>query len=110
MFLFQGRDGTWKKINARFYWRGGQKYVAKKVAECIACSYKNNAHWTACMPALKPIPVTPKLFWSVHCEVLGPLAETLNGKKYIALGVCALSKYVEAEGNLQISKLQIKNA
>ena len=37
-----GRDLTWKKIKERFYWRGGQAYVAQKVSECVACAYKNN--------------------------------------------------------------------
>ena len=36
-----GRDVTWKKIKERFYWRGGQAYVAQKVSECVACAYKN---------------------------------------------------------------------
>ena len=59
----QGRDGTWKKIKARYYWRGGQAFVAKKVNECVACAHKNNQLWKACLPKLKAIPVKPKAFW-----------------------------------------------
>ena len=58
-----GRDGTWKKIKARYYWHGGQAFVAKKVNECVACAYKNNQLWKACLPKLKAIPVKPKAFW-----------------------------------------------
>lgn len=36
-----GHDVTWKKIKERFYWRGGQTYVAQKVGECVVCAYKN---------------------------------------------------------------------
>ena len=59
----QGRDGTWKKIKARYYWRGGQAFVAKKVNECVACAHKNDQLWKACLPKLKAIPVKPKAFW-----------------------------------------------
>lgn len=59
----QGRDGSWKKIKARYYWRGGQAFVAKKVNECVACAHKNNQLWKACLPKLKAIPVKPKAFW-----------------------------------------------
>ena len=65
-----GRDITWKKIKERFYWRGGQAYVAKKVSECVACAYKNNSLWKAGLPKLKAIPVTPKAFWRVHVDFL----------------------------------------
>ena len=65
-----GRDLTWKKIKERFYWRGGQAYVAQKVSECVACAYKNNTLWKAGLPKLKAIPVTPKAFWRVHVDFL----------------------------------------
>ena len=58
-----GRDVTWKKMKARYYWRGGQAFVAKKVNECVACAYKNNQLWKAGLPKLKAIEVKPKAFW-----------------------------------------------
>ena len=97
-------DITWQKINERYYWRGGKDYVAKKVGECVACSYKLNTHWKAPVPPLKAIPVTPKLFWRIGVDLLGPLSQTINGNSYIALGVCAFSKYVEAQGNFGTHK------
>ena len=48
-----GRDTSWKKIKERYYWRGGQAFVAKKVSECVACGYKHD----------QPILVKPKAFW-----------------------------------------------
>ena len=64
--LILGRDITWQKINERYYWRGGQHYVAKKVKECVACAYKNNTLWKAGLPKLTAIPVVPKPFWRIH--------------------------------------------
>ena len=58
-----GRDASWKKIKARYYWRGGQAFVAKKVNECVACAHKNDQLWKATLPKLKAIPVKPKAFW-----------------------------------------------
>ena len=106
--LSLGRDITWKKIKSRYYWRGGQKYVAEHVSRCVACSHKNNQLWKAGLPKLKAIPVHPQVFWRVHVDLLGPLTETLNGNKYVALGVCAFSKYVEAAGKIQIKNMIIK--
>ena len=51
------------------------------------------------MPRLQPIPVEPKAMWRIHCDLLGPFEMSSNGNKYIAIGVCALTKYVEAARN-----------
>ena len=58
-----GRDTSWKKIKERYYWRGGQTFVAKKVSECVACAHKNDQLWKATLPKLKAISVKPKAFW-----------------------------------------------
>ena len=58
------------------------------------------------MPPLKPIAVQPKAFWRIHVDVFGPLDMSQNGNRYVALGVCALVKYVEAKGTSNISKLR----
>ena len=39
--------------------------------------------------------------WRIHVDILGPLCQTLNGNQYVAIGVCAFTKYVEAEGKIQ---------
>ena len=108
-----GRDATWKKIKGRYYWRGGKNFVAHQVSLCIACSQKNSNVWTASMPPLKPIPVLPKVMWRVHgnfckgmwhfswVDLMGPLyPTTVDGNKYVAIAVCAFSKYVEAQGRI----------
>ena len=64
--------------------------------------------WPVCLPALKPIPVVPKAWWRVHVDVLGPLEMSRNGNTHVAVGVCALLKYVEAKGNLYIINIAWK--
>ena len=83
--------------------------MAKRVSECVACAHKNDTLWKAGLPKLKPIGVTPKVFWRIHVDVAGPWTQTLNGNEYVALGVCAFTKYVEAAGKIQntISKVAI---
>ena len=100
-----GRDITWQKINDRYYWRGGQAYVAQKVKECVACAYKNNTIWKAGLPPLKAIPVIPKPFWRLNLDFAGPFPRSRNGNAYIGLAVCAFTKYVEAAGKIQNNKL-----
>ena len=90
------------EICMRYYWYGGEKYVRMKTKECVICGHKNNMFNSAAFPPLKPIPVTPKLFWRVHVDLAGPLPKTSKGNKYIAIAICAFSKYIEARGNVPI--------
>ena len=95
-----GRDATWKKINARFYFYGGEKWVRKKISECVGCSHKKSLIWKAAKTPLQPIKVYPKAFWRVHIDLLGAIhPESESGNKYIALMVDPLTKFVEAAGN-----------
>ena len=61
-----GRDICWAKINEKFYWRGGKKYVADMTKNCVACKQKNNPNWPSYKPDLCVIPVVPKLWWRVN--------------------------------------------
>ena len=94
--------GRVSKIHLRYYWHGGEKYVRMKTRECIVCGHKNNVFNAPGFPPLRPIPVTPKLFWRIHVDLAGPLPQTSKGNKYIAIAICAFSKYIEAKGNVPI--------
>ena len=63
------------------------------------------------MPPLKPIPIEPKIMWRIHgnfatvcdkiflVDLAGPFTPTsVDGNRYIAIAVCAFSKFVEAQG------------
>ena len=84
----------------RYYWYGGERYVRQKTKECIVCSHKNNVFNAAGITPLRPIPVTPKIFWRVHIDLAGPFPTTKSKNKYIAIGICAFIKYIEAKGNV----------
>ena len=86
----------------RYYWYGGEKYVRMKTNECIVCSHKNNMFNSAVVAPLRPIQVTPKIFWRVHVDLAGPFATTTQGNKHIAIAICAFTKYIEAKGNSSI--------
>ena len=68
--------------------------------------------WFAENAPLQPIKTIPKAFWRVHSNItfvfenvflvdlFGPLEESESGNKYVFLGVCGLTKYVEGSGNI----------
>ena len=97
----------------RYYWYGGERYVREKTKECIICSHKNNVFNAAAVAPLRPIPVTPKIFWRVHVDLTGKFTKTKNGNQFIAIAICAFSKYIEAKGNpyffMFISHISRKN-
>ena len=97
-----GRKKTWDKINRRYYFRGGEKWIRKQVRNCVACSHKGSLIWPSFKTPLRPIKVTPKAFWRIHVDLLGPIHPTSkNGNKYIALAVCPLTKFVECAAKKQ---------
>ena len=97
-----GRQGCWDRIKKRYYWQAGEKYVRMKTKECVICGHKNNVWNKAPVAPLKPIPVSPKIFWRVHVDLTAKLPTTHNRNKFIAIAVCAFSKYIEAKGNVPI--------
>ena len=94
-----GRDKTWLSFRARYYAPGAEKLIRMKVKNCVYCSHKSDAIWKALMPPLQPIAVTPTLWSRVHIDLIGPLPKTANNNMYIAIAICAFSKYVEAKRN-----------
>ena len=97
-----GRNKTYKKFRERFWFPSMSVWVAEKVRQCVPCANKNNLQWPAVRSPLIPIPVEPKLWWRVHLDLIGPLPRSASGNSYIGIGVCALSKYTEAKGNIYL--------
>ena len=98
-----GRDKTWAKIKSRYYFRGGETFVRGKIKECLFCSHKHPNMWPAGTTPLQPIPVVPKPMWRIHLDLMGPFPKSQLGNKYVAVGVCALTKYPEAKRKFLIS-------
>ena len=70
-----------------------------KTKECVICAHKNNVFNKAPVPPLIPIAVTPKIMWRVHVDLTARMPLTKRGNRYIAVAICAFSKYPEAKGN-----------
>ena len=94
-----GTTKMWKRVNDRFYFRGGEKWVREKTRSCVACAHKNNSIWPAHISPLRPIKCTPKPFWRIHLDLCGPFPKSKDGNAYVGIAVCGFLKYVEAKGN-----------
>ena len=95
--MLLGRDKCWQKISERFYWYGGQKFVAQKTRECSICAQKNDQHWPANVAPLKSIEKVPMPMAQIHLDCVQSLGTTsTDGNKFVIIGVCAFTKYVEA--------------
>ena len=58
--------------------------------------------WTAPRQPLRPIPVIPKLMWRIHIDTIDfQHYESDSGNAFVLIGVCALSKFCEAEGTFK---------
>jgi hypothetical protein len=99
MHNHSGRSKCWERINERFYFRGGERWVREKTRSCVSCAHKNGSTWEARLSPLCPIKCTPKVFWRIHCDLMGPFPESASGCRYVGVAVCGFSKYVEAMGN-----------
>jgi hypothetical protein len=51
------------------------------------------------MPALIPIPVTPKIMWRIAVDFMGPFPMSRNGNVYAGIAQCAFTKFIEAARN-----------
>ena len=103
--MHSGRDKCWQRIKERYYWHGGHSYVKTKTKMCVFCAQKNNNIFhKANVAPLIPIPVTPKVMWRIHCDLMGPFTLTKSGNKYVALAICAFTKYIEAMRNFLFFK------
>ena len=57
-----GRDKTYEKIAARFYWKSVAKDVKEYVQHCETCQRTNDAKLQKQSAPLHPIPVKPKVW------------------------------------------------
>ena len=99
-FMYLGREKCWQKINDRFYWQGGEKFVREMTKDCPVCAQKNDSHWPASVASLRSIKKTPLPMMEIHLDCIGSLGTVSDlGNKYIVIAVDAFTKYVEASGN-----------
>ena len=94
-----GRDKTWQKMNARFYFHGGEKYVREEIANCVVCTNKRLPFLTAGRSPLKPLPIDPLPMMRIHLDLAGPFPASALGNTYIAVAIDGFLKYPEGMGN-----------
>ncbi|KAI6660697.1 Gag-pol fusion protein [Oopsacas minuta] len=93
-----GRDKTYEKVAARFYWPNMYNDVRKYVAACDICQRVNESgNFIKAKAPLHPIKVDPEVWKMVGVDLIGPLTMTPRGNKYIITLVDYFSKWPEAD-------------
>ena len=83
---------TFEMIRNRFYWPGYQYEVSKYVKQCDLCERFRSPH-----PKEKLVHFNAsKPFEILQWDMIGPLKETANGKRYILVVCDMFSKWAEA--------------
>ena len=82
-----GRDKTYHKIAARFYWKTLWSDVKNHVQQCQTCQTTNDAKFIKASAPLHPIPVRSKV-WNQVIEasctpVHWSLTDLVNGRIYV---------------------------
>ena len=73
-----GRDKTYDKISARFYWKFLWKQVTNYVKSCPVCQTTNDAKFIKHNAPLHPIPVKPKVWRQVSIIIYTMKNSVLN--------------------------------
>lgn len=88
-----GIKKTFRKLS-KFWWKGKHKDVEDYVKSCELCQMFKKQHG---LPhgQLHSIPVS-EVFENLHVDMIGPLATSMKGNKYIITATDAFSKWVFA--------------
>lgn len=76
--------GIWKtleRIRAKYYWPKMEEDIANHVKNCVICARIKNAQFANA--PLKPIEPASRIFERIAMDILGPVAESSRGNKYI---------------------------
>jgi hypothetical protein len=88
-----GIEKTGEKIKKRFYWKGMDQDIAKKVSECKNCQKNKTLPNQRIPEPLHPITPPTQPFRRIHIDITGPFADS-NNYKYIFACIDAFTKYV----------------
>ncbi|KFD46520.1 hypothetical protein M513_12605 [Trichuris suis] len=89
-----GMEKTTERIRERFYWPGYRTDIKGYVGTCYECNTRNGALLKGRAP-LHPLRATRR--WQrIAIDVLGPLATSETGNRYILVVMDCFSKFAEA--------------
>ncbi|KFD60577.1 LOW QUALITY PROTEIN: hypothetical protein M514_27243 [Trichuris suis] len=89
-----GMEKTTERIRERFYWLGYRTDIKGYVGTCYECNTRNGALLKGRAP-LHPLRATRR--WQrIAIDVLGPLATSETGNRYILVVMDCFSKFAEA--------------
>jgi hypothetical protein len=89
-----GVDNTISKIKKIYYWPKMSEDIENYVRSCIICQKRKTKREDI---KLTPITREPVIFKHIGIDIMGPLPQTIRGKRYIVLAVDLFSKWVEAK-------------
>ncbi len=100
-----GRDITYKKISAKFWWRNLYEDVKNYVASCSLCARKK---LMKSIPPVAMIPVQARApFETVQCDFVGPLKESRKGNIHLLVFTDIFTKWVCAAPLPAVSAISV---
>src|SRR3954470_773499 len=88
-----GQSNTYDQVSKIYYWPGMKQDCFNYVRSCPICQKRQRRQGSA---PLEPINKTPKPFYQVGIDVMGPLPITTSGFRYIVLAIDHFTKWIEA--------------
>ena len=90
-----GVSATLEKLKRQYYWQRMQVDVQETVRACDVCQRHRNDGATSTDVAVTPLDVS-ELFERWGIDVMGPMDETVDGKKYVILAIDHFSRWTVA--------------
>ncbi|MES9879780.1 MAG: DDE-type integrase/transposase/recombinase [Sedimenticola sp.] len=87
-----GFDKTYLAVRQKFFWKGQYKDVQDYIRSCTRCQMSKRNYGFVKAP-LTPLPTPTRPFELVQLDLAGPFPEDAEGNKYIAVFICAFTKF-----------------
>lgn len=89
-----GIRNTFHKISRNYYWPGMAEDIKNYITSCAICQKRKR---NQDRPEVFSSKITPKPFYHVGIDVIGPLPMTLTRMRYVIVAIDFFTKWVEAK-------------